>query len=133
MAHPDFRVVAAGNTIGQGASIEYVGRTQLDAASLDRFAVVDVDYDRTIEMSCARDDRELVDFIHDVRGAAKSAGIPMVVSYRTITRVAKMKSALGVARALETCLFKGMDREDRRSLYHALSNKGNVYAEAIDN
>ena len=47
-AHPDFRVVAAGNTFGLGADMEYVGRNQLDMASLDRFAVVEIDYDRDI-------------------------------------------------------------------------------------
>ena len=52
-AHPDFRVVAAGNTFGLGADMEYVGRNQLDMASLDRFAVVEVDYDKDIEMSVA--------------------------------------------------------------------------------
>ena len=39
-AHPNFRVIAAGNTTGNGADFEYVGRNQLDAASLDRFAVI---------------------------------------------------------------------------------------------
>ena len=35
-AHPDFRVVAAGNTTGNGADFEYVGRNQLDASSLEQ-------------------------------------------------------------------------------------------------
>ena len=42
-AHPDFRVIAAGNTVGTGADIEYTGRYQLDASSLDRFGLVKVD------------------------------------------------------------------------------------------
>lgn len=132
-AHPDFRVVAAGNTLGQGASLEYVGRTQLDAASLNRFAVINVDYDRNIEMNCAQNDKDLVDFIHDVRQASVKAGIKMVVSYRDISRIVKMKSALGIRRALETGLLKGMDRPDVESLYTSLSNRNNVYAEAIRN
>lgn len=132
-AHPDFRVVAAGNTLGQGASLEYVGRTQLDAASLNRFAVIKVDYDRNIEMNCAQDDKDLVDFIHDVREASEKAGIQMVVSYRDISRIAKMKSVLGVRRALETGLLKGMDKPDVDSLFTSLSNRSNVYAEAMRN
>ena len=132
-AHPDFRVVAAGNTLGQGASLEYVGRTQLDAASLDRFAVINVDYDRNIEMNCAQNDKDLVEFIHDVREASVKAGVQIVVSYRDISRIARMKSALGVRRALETGLLKGMDRPDIESLYTSLSNRNNVYAEAIRN
>ena len=47
--HPDFRVVADANTFGTGADRLYVGRNQLDAASLDRYAVIDWDYDEALE------------------------------------------------------------------------------------
>jgi len=47
--HPDFVLLAAGNTYGQGADREYVGRQQLDAATLDRFAVLDWEYDTALE------------------------------------------------------------------------------------
>jgi hypothetical protein len=47
--HADFVLIAAGNTYGQGADRQYVGRQQLDAATLDRFAVLDWEYDPTLE------------------------------------------------------------------------------------
>jgi len=47
--HTDFRMVATANTFGTGADRVYVGRNELDAASLDRFAVIDVDYDLDLE------------------------------------------------------------------------------------
>lgn len=49
--HPDFRVVADANTFGTGADRLYVGRNQLDAASLDRYAVIDWEYDEALEAS----------------------------------------------------------------------------------
>ena len=49
--HPDFRVVAGANTFGTGADRQYVGRNQLDAASLDRYAVIDWNYDEALEAS----------------------------------------------------------------------------------
>lgn len=49
--HPDFRVVADANTFGTGADRLYVGRNQLDAASLDRYAVLDWGYDEALEAS----------------------------------------------------------------------------------
>ena len=122
-AHPDFRVIAAGNTFGQGASFQYVGRNQLDGASLDRFAVIDVGYDERIELAMARDDKDLVRFVHDVRDVVDDKGIQLIVSYRTIGRIAKMKSKVGTARALKTCLFKGMDVEDVRNIYNELRAK----------
>lgn len=43
--HPDFIPIAAANTIGLGADRQYVGRNQLDAATLDRFAFIEMGYD----------------------------------------------------------------------------------------
>lgn len=48
-AHPDFIAIAACNTYGNGASRQYVGRNQLDAATLDRYATLDWDYDPALE------------------------------------------------------------------------------------
>jgi hypothetical protein len=44
-AHKDFRFIAAANTNGGGATREYSGRNQLDAATLDRFATFACEYD----------------------------------------------------------------------------------------
>ena len=45
--HPDFVVIAAANTFGNGADAQYIGRNQLDSAFLDRFMFVTMDYDET--------------------------------------------------------------------------------------
>jgi MoxR-like ATPase len=49
--HKDFVCLAAANTYGNGADSMYVGRNQLDAATLDRFraGTVTMDYDRDLE------------------------------------------------------------------------------------
>lgn len=39
--HKDFVFIASANTFGNGANRQYVGRNQLDAATLDRFAVIE--------------------------------------------------------------------------------------------
>ena len=39
--HDDFVFVASANTFGNGANRQYVGRNQLDAATLDRFAIIE--------------------------------------------------------------------------------------------
>jgi hypothetical protein len=111
-AHDDFRVISAGNTFGLGASIEYTGRNQLDGASLDRFAVIEIDYDMNIEMAVCGNDRELVDFIHDYRKACQTSGIQSIASYRAIERIAKMDKVLGLEEALRTCLVKNLRKDD---------------------
>lgn len=49
--HKDFVLIAAANTYGTGANRLYVGRNQLDEATLDRFRIgqVELDYDRELE------------------------------------------------------------------------------------
>ena len=121
-AHPDFRVIAAGNTVGQGASYKYVGRNQLDAASLDRFAIVKVDYSEAIENSVAGD-KELASFCREFRKAAQDAGQLVVVSYRAIGRLAKMKQILSLEEALETCLVKGLEKDDLNIIFKGIHSK----------
>lgn len=119
-AHPNFRVIAAGNTIGQGADFEYVGRTQLDGASLDRFAIVEIDYSPTIENSVANGDVELVEFCRAFRKEAQKAGCQIIVSYRGIGRLAKMMQILTIEEALRTCLIKGLEADSVRMIAHEL-------------
>ena len=54
-AHVDFIPVVAANTYGRGADRLYIGANQLDASTLDRFAVLSWDYDETLERSLAGD------------------------------------------------------------------------------
>lgn len=131
-AHPDFRVIAAGNTTGHGADIEYVGRNQLDGASLDRFAVVRVDYSEAIENSVALGDMELADFCRDFRKSAGKAGLNVIVSYRAIGRLAKMVQILSIEEALETCLVKGLDADDVKIIENGLE-RHSKYRKALRN
>src|SRR5690606_1623246 len=74
-AHEDFVVVSAGNTVGAGADEQYTGRLQLDQATLDRFAMIEFDYDRNIELAISKGNEELVQFIRDIRKQAEQKGI----------------------------------------------------------
>lgn len=132
-AHPDFRVVAAGNTMGFGASYTYVGRNQLDGASLDRFAMVDINYDINIETRCANNDIELVNFIREVRRVAKEKKIMLIVSCRAISRIAKMKDLIGVEEALKTCLFKTLNKDEIYQIFDNINCKNTEYKTAIGN
>lgn len=115
-AYKDFRVVAAGNTFGLGATYQYVGRNQLDAASLDRFAIVEIDYSPAIEEAVGQGNTELVMFCRDFRKAAEKAGQQVIVSYRAISRMAKMEKSLDLRTMLRTCLLKNLERDDIRMI-----------------
>lgn len=49
--HDDFVFIASANTFGNGANRQYVGRNQLDAATLDRFAILEWLIDEDLEES----------------------------------------------------------------------------------
>ena len=135
-AHPDFRVVAAGNTVGTGADSEYTGRYCLDEASLDRFAMVEISYSRQIEDALSNGDSDLVNFAHTFRDITEKAGLKCLFSYRTITRVAKLKSMLPLKEVLKISLLKGLDVDDINILKSELKSRGmdsNPYGLAILN
>lgn len=53
--HPTTRFIAAANTIGKGATAEYVGRNRIDAATTDRFAFIQWDADKNLRDAIAQD------------------------------------------------------------------------------
>lgn len=115
MRHENFVCVGAGNTYGRGADRLYVGRNQLDAATLDRFAVVDWDYDEDAELDWAgRDQIEWVDWVQRVRRIAADHQMRVVISPRASINGAKLLRA-GMERneVAEIVLWKGMNADDR--------------------
>lgn len=128
-AHEDFRVVAAGNTVGSGADEAYTGRMVLDQATLDRFAIIEFGYDLGIEMALAKGNSELVSFIEDLRKQADEKGVRATFSYRCISMVVKLeKAGMQVEEIIKIAVVKGMDK-DTISTFN--TNSGNKYSEAL--
>lgn len=126
-AHKDFRVVAAGNTFGLGADYEYVGRNQLDMASLDRFAMVEIDYSEAIEMRVTGNNRELVKFAREFRESARKNGVKCLFSYRSLSRISKMEEVLGIEEALKTCLVKSLQKDDIQMILGDINTRNKYY------
>lgn len=122
-AHKDFRVVAAGNTVGTGADEQYSGRLQLDQATLDRFAMIEFDYDKNIELSIAKGNKELVEFIRDLRKQSKEKGINTTFSYRCISMVIKLELILDLSEVLKMAVIKGLDKDTINTFQTNYSNK----------
>ncbi len=95
--HEDHVFIASANTYGTGPTAQYVGRTALDAATKDRFVTVEVDYDRTLEMTLASrygtKGAEWCKRIHAYRDAAQEANLKVILSTRAIIDGAKMLAA----------------------------------------
>lgn len=133
-ANPNFRVVAAGNTVGTGADIEYTGRFQLDASSLDRFALVHVGYSPAIEKAVTNGNDELCKFANQFRKIAENAGIKCLCTYRALERIAKLESVFDLPEVMQMALTKGLGVDDLKIIAERFSCAGmgnNKYAAAI--
>lgn len=127
--HKDFRMIATGNTFGKGPDRMFVGRNILDAATLDRFATVEIPVDEAMERRIAlsfvpEEDREMfatvsswVEYVQAVRARAIARKLPVVVSPRSSIDGAKLLLA-GMARdrVAEVRLFAGMDSATRGTI-----------------
>lgn len=135
-AHPNFRVIAAGNTNGTGADNNYTGRYCLDRASLDRFAKVHIDYSPKIEKSMARNNMPLIDFCHTFRSITEKAGIECLFSYRSLDRIAKLETVFNdLAEVLSVSLLSGLDGDTIAILQNEFKKRDNMrnnkYAKAL--
>lgn len=107
--HDDARFIASANTYGRGQDRVYVGRNQLDAASLDRFVMVEMDYDEKLERRLFGDD-DWVAYVHKVRAAVRALNLRVIVSMRAIEQGQKLLGT-GMARdkVKKLTLWKGLD------------------------
>lgn len=114
--HDDFRMIACANTFGSGADRVYIGRNQLDAASLDRFAMITVDYDRALESALSVNQswtREVWEF----RDRVAEKNVRHVVSTRAIIKGSRAISVGMLSpRVREIYLYKGLSEADRKKV-----------------
>lgn len=132
-AHPNFRVIAAGNTKMTGADIEYTARSVQDASTKNRFFFTNVDYTKEIEDMLAGDDISIANFCRDLRHAKTAAQITLCVSYRSIQTLADkdMQEAWGLKDLIMGGIFKELEPDEIRILYNYLENKSNKWAKAM--
>lgn len=135
-ANPNFRVIAAGNTLGTGADNNYTGRYCLDRASLDRFAMVNIDYSPKIEAAMADNNEELINFCHAFREVTEDSGIECLFSYRTINRISKLEQVFdNLSKVIQISLLKGLNIDDVNILSNELNKRSdmrsNKYVKAL--
>ena len=138
--HPNFRFIATGNTAGRGADASYNTRQAQDASFLNRFARrTKIDYDYNIELSCSKNDYDLVEFGRELRKAlADIRCSDAVFTYRNISMIKKLttKNEFGevictIKEALEDNFFCALKPDTIRALNERI-NSGGVYKEALN-
>lgn len=128
--HPDFIVIAAANTFGHGADRQYVGRNQLDAATLDRFATIEWPLDEGLEaamvgvaakggpIDCqgpAVTPEQTLAVVRKFREAVAAENIRVVVSPRATQNIVRLNAAgLSAPWCAELVLWRGMPADARK-------------------
>tara|TARA_R110001583_G_scaffold46101_7_gene144903 strand:- start:1001 stop:2161 length:1161 start_codon:yes stop_codon:yes gene_type:complete len=114
--HADFRVIASANTVGHGRTQQYVGRNQLDGATLDRFTQITMKYDENIERTVANNDA-WVDEVRAVRQAVEAKGKRYIISPRASIQGARMlANGINIEFVRQSRLFAGMPPADIKEL-----------------
>ena len=122
-AHPDFIPIAAANTYGRGADRLYVGATQLDGATLDRFVMLSWDYDETLERTLAGDDAWTA-YVQAARAAASEYRIRHIISPRASMAGAVMRRAgLPFDLIADSVLWKGLNRDQLTRIADAIPER----------
>lgn len=135
-AHPDFRIIAAGNTNGKGANCNYTGRFSLDSASLDRFAFIEIDYSENIERAVTNNNEELIKFCHVFRRISKKTTNDCLFTYRSLERITRLEEIMSdLQTILSISLIKGMNEDDLGIISNEINKesgmKKNKYATAL--
>lgn len=109
--HKDFYCIGAGNTKLTGASRQYAGRNQLDAASIDRFAFIEFGYDDDLERALATDG-DWVTYVQRARYVVAERQLPHLITPRATYDGCKLLSA-GFDRETVAAMvvYKGLDAD----------------------
>ncbi len=106
------RIIAAGNTNGQGATEEYNGRYKMDESTRDRFTFFLVDYDKAVEEVIVDEKKDILTFIYDMRAICRDSQISIILGYRAISKLAKFdKMNIDLTTIINTCILKGMEQD----------------------
>ena len=114
--HDDFVIIAAANTYGNGADAVHVGRSQLDAATLDRFAFIEMPYDEDMERAISPLE-EWTRYVQTFRAKVAEHKMRHIVSPRASIAGGKLLAqGMSAKRVADLVLFKSMTDADRAKM-----------------
>jgi cytidylate kinase len=111
--HKDFVFMAAANTYGLGANAVYVGRNQIDGATRNRFAFVEIGYDETLE-SALTSNKSWLSTVRLIRRAVDTLKEKVIVSPRaSILGSQALELGFTFDQCLEMYIFQGVNADVR--------------------
>jgi energy-coupling factor transporter ATP-binding protein EcfA2 len=114
--HKDFVCLATANTWGNGADRHYVGRNQMDGATVKRFVLIDMDYDEKLEIALCPGEEAMVERLQEYRRKLVYNKLQRVIDTRFILRAYKWKRCKKDDEYVDTMLFKGWRQDEERKV-----------------
>lgn len=134
--HKDFYIVANANTIGNGATKQYVGRAPQDAAMLNTFAFVHWPYDTRFEERIAlaeykayggKDEnlaKKRIDDFWKMRRAIEELAINHILSSRNLIHIMRLVAiGVHVNKITRAIIARGLEKDQ----FTKIVNKANLY------
>lgn len=115
--NPDFIFIASANTYGNGANRQYVGRNQLDAATLDRFCVIDWLVDNELEKTLADGNDAWYVAVLAARDYVSEHSIRALVTPRATQKGAQMlASGISVESVCDAVLLASVPEDKKQEI-----------------
>ena len=118
--HENFRIIATANTLGRGDTSGYHGTNMMNAATLDRWAIIRMTYSKDepkMITAIVGDDtsKKIIEVASRIRAGIDSGDLPgMVLSTRRLIALAEAIRALPIELAIESELTGRMLPEERK-------------------
>lgn len=125
--HPDCVIVGTSNTFGRGADRVYVGRQQLDGATLDRWVQIVWDYDTELEKALwvkSQPQLRWFERVLAVRTAVQELGLRVIVGPRAVQDgCGLLETGNDWADIEDDVLWNRFSTDDRRKVEEHMRNK----------
>lgn len=115
-AHEDFICIAAANTAGTGATLEFSGRQRLDGATLDRFVFMEWNIDEDFELAIAPN-KDWCKKVQKFRQIFRDLKIKQFITPRATIDGAKLLAAdFPEKEVIDMTIIKGLGEDTRKQI-----------------
>ena len=132
--HPNFRIIAAGNTNGSGRTVAHNTRQKMDESVMQRLRAVECGYDNRIEDRILVDYQDWLSFVKQFRKAVENiptiSGEKNTIGMFTTRDAEEVKGHLDdnsfdMEKLLQYYFIQTKDTDTLNSIYHYLNNQRN--------
>lgn len=123
--HPNFRIIAAGNTWGDGATLLNNTREKLDEATINRFTSIWIDYDQQLEKTIMKNYPEYYSALVQIRSYYRDHKFPYLITTRVMSEIAHDldTGCYTLEELLETRIIRNKSNDTIEPIIEYLDNK----------